>query len=556
MRILLVEDDEHLAQVLKDTLTNQHYLVDLALDGQAGWNFAEGIQYDLILLDLMLPKLDGISLCKRLRQAQNSTPVLLVTAQDTSTSKVMALDAGADDYVVKPFDFQELLARIRALLRRGNSTSSPVMEWGNLRLDPSSCEVTYNGQLLHLTAKEYGLLELFLRNSNRIYSSSALLDHLWSFDESPSENAVRAHIKSLRSKLKQAGAKADLIETVYRLGYRLKPQETAQVSRKDAENGRRGDACEDAENGRRGDGSSFGETFPASPCPHLPASSSPASSVTSAITGIWERYKETYLARIGVLEQAIAALQQSNLTEELRQSAVREAHTLVGSLGSFGFKNASHLSRQIEQTFKADTNPNQAQIEDLPQLVLALRHELEQDPASPSLPTPAPIPVKQQSQLLIVDDDTALTAHLVTEATTWGMQAATADNLSKAREFIAHTRPDVVLLDLSFPDSTEIGFGLLAELATYQPPIPVLVFTARENLSDRITAAQLGARGFLHKPVSANRMMEAIAQILQQSTTPEAKLLVVDADPQVFDLLRTLLEPWGFELSLPKNAQN
>ncbi|GET44542.1 response regulator [Microseira wollei] len=544
MRILLVEDDEHLAQVLKDTLTNQHYLVDLAPDGQVGWNLAEGIQYDLILLDLMLPKLDGISLCQRLRQAQNSTPVLLVTAQDASTSKVMALDAGADDYVVKPFDLQELLARIRALLRRGNTTSSPVIEWGNLRLDPSSCEVTYNGQLLHLTAKEYGLLELFLRNSNKIYSSSALLDHLWSFDEPPSENAVRAHIKSLRSKLKQAGAKADLIETVYRLGYRLKPKETEQVSRKDAESG------------RRGDGSSFAETFPASPCPRVPASSSPASSATSAITGIWKRYKETYLARIAVLEQAIAALEQSKLTEELRQSAVREAHTLVGSLGSFGFDKASHLSRQIEQTFKADTNPNPGQIEHLPQLVLALRQELERDPATSPLPTPAPIPVKQQSQLLIVDDDTALTAHLVTQATTWGMQAAAADNLSIAREFIAHTRPDVVLLDLCFPDSAENGFGLLAELATDQPPIPVLVFTAREGLSDPITAAQLGARGFLHKPVSASRVMEAIAQILQQSATPEGKLLVVDAEPQVFDLLRTLLEPWGFELTLPKNAQN
>lgn len=552
MRILLVEDDEHLAQVLKDTLTNQHYLVDLALDGQAGWNFAESIEYDLILLDLMLPKLDGISLCKRLRQAQNSTPVLLVTAQDASTSKVMALDAGADDYVVKPFDFQELLARIRALLRRGNSTSSPVIDWGNLRLDPSSCEVTYNGQLLHLTAKEYSLLELFLRNSNKIYSSSALLDHLWSFDEPPSENAVRAHIKSLRSKLKQAGAKGDLIETVYRLGYRLKPRET-ELGSKEVEEQKSAVGADVTNNHTP---TTDNLTKPAPQKEQRSGGESAIPDVRSAITGIWERYKDKYLARIAVLEQAIASLQQSNLTEELRQSAVKEAHTLVGSLGSFGFDRASHLSRQIEQTFKADTNPNPGQIEHLPSLVLELRQELERDPASPSLPTPAPIPIKQQSQLLIVDDDTALTTHLVTEATTWGMQATAVDNLSQARELIAHTRPDVVLLDLCFPDSAENGFTLLAELATYQPPIPVLVFTARENLSDRITAAQLGARGFLHKPVLANRVLEAIAQILQQSTTPEAKLLVVDADPQVFDLLRTLLEPWGFELALPKNAQN
>ena len=222
MRILLVEDDLRIANALAEALTDQHYVVDIAIDGQAGWDFVEAFPYDLIVLDVMLPKLDGVSLCQQLRRNSYSMPILILTARDTSTDKVIGLDAGADDYVVKPFDLQELMARLRALLRRGISTLPPVLEWSSLRLDPSTCEVTYKGQPLHLTPKEYRILELFLRNSHQTFSRSAILEHLWSFEEPPGEETVKVHIRGLRQKLKLAGAAADLIETVYGLGYRLK----------------------------------------------------------------------------------------------------------------------------------------------------------------------------------------------------------------------------------------------------------------------------------------------------------------------------------------------
>lgn len=137
MRVLVVEDDNLISTSLVKILTDQHYTVDSATDGQAGWELVDCFNYDLILLDVMLPKLDGISFCRKLRSQGNKTPIFLLTAQDTSTNKVMGLDAGADDYLAKPFDFQELLARIRALLRRGGSTLPPLLEWGNLQLDPS-----------------------------------------------------------------------------------------------------------------------------------------------------------------------------------------------------------------------------------------------------------------------------------------------------------------------------------------------------------------------------------------------------------------------------------
>jgi DNA-binding response OmpR family regulator len=146
----------------------------------------------------------------------------MLTARDTVGDRVLGLDAGADDYLVKPFDLQELSARIRALLRRGSSALPPVLEWGELRLDPSTCEVAYDNRPLSLSPTEYRILEFFLRHGRRVFSRAQILEQLWSFDQIPEESTVKAHIRSLRQKLELAGAPADFIETVYGLGYRLK----------------------------------------------------------------------------------------------------------------------------------------------------------------------------------------------------------------------------------------------------------------------------------------------------------------------------------------------
>lgn len=221
MKLLLVEDDWEISELLTEVLTEQQYLVDVAADGQAGWDFVEAFDYDLILLDIMLPKLDGYSLCRQLRAKDYKMPILMLTAKDTTTEKVKGLDAGADDYIVKPYKLDELLARIRALLRRGMASMSPILKWGNLRLDSNTCKVTYEDRALKLTPKEYCLLELFLRNGGKLLSRSKILDNLWSFEEPPDEDTVKAHIKRLRKKLTKAGASNNFIETVYGLGYRL-----------------------------------------------------------------------------------------------------------------------------------------------------------------------------------------------------------------------------------------------------------------------------------------------------------------------------------------------
>lgn len=230
MRILIVEDDIQLADVLKEALTRRQYVVDVARDGEAAWDWVESVQYNLILLDVTLPKLDGIRFCQRLRTSdhhhsshQNCTvPVLMLTARDTTADKITGLDAGADDYVAKPFDLEELMARVRAMLRRGSATTSSNLSWERLQLNPSTYEATYDGQPLILTPKEYALLELLVSNGRRILSRSGIIEQIWSFDNAPVEETVTSHIRGLRHKLKLLGAPEDLIETVHGLGYRLK----------------------------------------------------------------------------------------------------------------------------------------------------------------------------------------------------------------------------------------------------------------------------------------------------------------------------------------------
>lgn len=221
MRILLVEDDLRLAETLAEALSDQLYTVDIAANGLLAWDYVKSLDYDLVLLDVMLPELDGITLCQQLRSQGYLMPILMITARDTVSDKITGLDAGADDYIVKPVDLGELFARIRALLRRGGTTSQPILEWGAIKLDPSTYEVSYANKNLSLTRKEYSILELLLRNGRRVLSRSMIIDHIWKLESPPEEDTVKVHIRSLRQKLRASGASDNLIETLHGIGYRL-----------------------------------------------------------------------------------------------------------------------------------------------------------------------------------------------------------------------------------------------------------------------------------------------------------------------------------------------
>jgi PAS domain S-box-containing protein len=223
MKILVIDNDESVRTLLFKTLTSYAYTVEVATEGQTGFERALAYTYDLIIANVSLPQLDGISLCRQLRAGGDRTPILLLTAQDTSANTATGLDAGADDYVILPFDLVALMARVRALLRRKDLALVPTeVTWGELCLNPTAAAVTYRGQPLSLTPKEYGLLDLLLHHPQRVFSRSTMLDRIWSSAVSPIEGTITNHIKELRQKLKAVGMTVDMIETVYGLGYRLK----------------------------------------------------------------------------------------------------------------------------------------------------------------------------------------------------------------------------------------------------------------------------------------------------------------------------------------------
>jgi DNA-binding response OmpR family regulator len=226
MRILLVEDDTDLAQFVGKGLKEERYAVDVAADGEQGLQLATEHPYGLLILDIMLPLLDGLTLCRRARAEGVTAPVLLLTARDTVEDKVAGLDSGADDYLTKPFAFAELLARVRALLRRGGPQQQTRLKAGDLELDPATHRVWRAGKEIVLTNKEYALLDFLLRNKNRVLTRTAIIEHVWDISYDPMTNIVDAHIRALRAKVDRDFPQP-LIITVRGAGYMLEDAEAA-----------------------------------------------------------------------------------------------------------------------------------------------------------------------------------------------------------------------------------------------------------------------------------------------------------------------------------------
>lgn len=223
MRILIVEDEHKIAQALKEGLEQESYAVDVAYDGEAGLNTALNDEYDLIILDVMLPKLNGLDVCRQIREAGQHTPVLMLTARGQNRDIVQGLDTGADDYLPKPFSFEVLLARLRALLRRPSESLSETLQVADLTLNTVTKEVSRAGQSIQLSAKEYALLEYLLRNEYKVLSKNNIMTHVWDFDADILPNTVEVFIAYLRAKVDKPFQGPSLIQTVRGFGYKLGP---------------------------------------------------------------------------------------------------------------------------------------------------------------------------------------------------------------------------------------------------------------------------------------------------------------------------------------------
>ena len=223
MRILVVEDEKKVASFIKKGLEEEHYAVDIAYDGEEGLVLADINEYDLILLDIMLPKLDGMEVLRRIRGNGSGVPILMLTAKDAVEDIASGLDSGSDDYLTKPFSFVELVARVRALLRRKTKEKTDLLTIDDLILSTSTHRVKRGGREIELTAKEYALLEYFMRNPNRILTRTLITEHVWDYHFDPSTNVVDVYVNYLRKKIDQ-GFEKKLIHTIRGSGYMIKDE--------------------------------------------------------------------------------------------------------------------------------------------------------------------------------------------------------------------------------------------------------------------------------------------------------------------------------------------
>lgn len=561
MKILLVEDDEVLVASLAANLTSQNYTVETVSDGRQGWDYAQAAKYDIVVLDINLPGLDGISLCQKLRQAHHEGAILLLTAEDDSRYMVAGLDAGADDYVVKPCSTEELSARIRALLRRPREIASPILQWGLLQLDPSTRQVHFAHQQVSLSPKEYGLLELFLRNPQRVFSSSVLLERLWGFDEMPGEETIRTHIKRLRRKLKQAGV-TGVIENIYGMGYRLMPPpSTATVSEIPVVSLSAQSHPPAVETKNTLHHADILATF--SPPPALTATDA-ARAATAAALG---QFKDIILGRIAVLETAATALQQASLSDELLGQAKQASHKLIGSLGMFGLKQEAQLSQGIEQILKqgdlTHQNPRLCILVD--QLGACLRKRMElPDPQAGQADNRLLCRQRNGSNRLstVVEDHPLvepLTVMVLSTDLTLvkGLQESTPDTLTiqacqtlqQAQQQICKACPDVVLLNMMACPGGAEGLSFIANLGSGHHDLTLMVLAPPENFQERLEISRRCRCTFLSQPTSAPQaIVQNLLQVVQMHRSANIRVLAVDDDPVVLEMLCKQLPNWGIQV--------
>jgi DNA-binding response OmpR family regulator/HPt (histidine-containing phosphotransfer) domain-containing protein len=525
VKILLVEDDEAVIALLTKSLTKHRFIVDAVRDGEMGWTYGSTFEYDLIVMDVMLPKLDGISLCQRFREQEYTLPILMLTVHDSSTAKIQGLNAGADDYVIKPFDVEELIARIRALLRRCNATPSLLMTWGDLLLDPATCEVTYNGQPLILTTKEYELIELLLQDSRHILSNDEILDRLWSSDEFPAEATVRSHIRRLRSKLQEVGAPADFISTMYGRGYYLKALEPTNAQSLPCSSGIELDPVE------------------------LRTVRNPQQNAQyfEFLSETWIATQPQCLAQVEILSQAVQALQADKFTTQRQSESHHIAHKLVGTLGLFGLTESESIARRLEAELSAAQPVSPESAIGLNILIAKLQQEIQ---AAVTL-SKSTCDLEQVRSILLINSDEAFTESFTKIAAHLGIQCVIASTLDTAYDSLVQTSPDAIVLRSPHPQQR---LEFLKTFSHHLPKLPMLIVGAHDDLQHRLDISRLGGTFLLEQSLTIAQIISCAMELIQ-SPILDAKIMFVDDDDLWLRSLPALLEPWRFKVTTLSDPQ-
>lgn len=533
MKILLVEDDLNSVDLLTATFSAYRHTVDTATDGQMGLQLALEWDYDVILLDVMMPKMDGITLCRELRSQRCQTPILMLTAKGAAEDIISGLDAGADDYVTKPYDLDQLLARVRALIRRGTKTSDVALRWGKLSLDPTLIRVTYDQREVNLTPKEYSLLELLLRHPQRIFTRSAVIDHLWAIGEAPSQGTVTNLIKDLRQRLKSAGIVEEVIQTIYGVGYRLSTEPTTEDWQ-----------IQDAES-QISEEIKEGETVHVKVKidKYIPIHTDTYSREHTELTlveQVTQQFRASIAERIQKLESAVLALQPNASQVEQQRQIQLEAHRLSGSLGSFGYNRGSDVARSIEHLL-INTSVAAPPIVQLQELLQELKQSL-QSPAAPKVP-----PASPNGLLLVIGRETPFTHLLQQEAEPWGMNIEVVGDRPTLLHRVAIAAPSAVLVSLSSEMQSE-QIALVQELRADFPLVPVFGLTDAAVVRPFIALAELGIQQCFPATTPPDHLLRAIAKSISAAQTHHPTVLMLDDDPLILQKMSSLLLPWGIQV--------
>lgn len=482
MKILLIEDDPVLAGWIASVLRQERYTLELAEDGQLGYEMALTTQPQLMIIDVDMPGLDGIQLCQKIRAQGISTPILILTGLAGEQDKVRGLDAGADDYLVKPCSTMELLARLRVLLRRSTQPPQILLQWGKLCLDPVQATVYYDGTPVALRPKEYRLLELFLRSPLRLFTRAEIIEHLWSLEDTPQEETVKAHIKGLRQGLRKAGAPAELIQAVYGMGFRLNTEYGLSPAQDPAAN-------------------------PDVDTLNILDATQPQALISTA----WPEFHPRLLARLDQIEAGLVALEQAALTPELRAQTRKAAHMLAGSLGTFGLRAGTELARRLEQWIDSPyPDPQEGRT-----LWQALKKELDTTrPRIPLLTPDSPTDSLTQAQLLVVDDDPTYLQILASFLKDFQVELLADPALFW--HYLETYSPQLVLLDWDMPQQSGLDLCQALRRSPRYQHLPTLMLTSHQDPILIAQAFDCGVDDFISKPVTQVELVARIGNRLRR----------------------------------------
>lgn len=530
MKILLVDDDPQIVELIKARLKQDNYTVDSIANGLQAIDLLQFSSYSLVLLDVVLPQLSGIEVCQTLRLKGDKTPILMLTGQDHTQDKIMGLDAGADDYLVKPFELDELAARVRALIRRNSQdVTSVILSCGPLQFDPCSQCMSCFGKMLALRPKELAILELMMRYPNRIFSAERLLDQLWTLDEYPSKSTVKSHIRSLRKHLKDAGLK-NVIETFYSRGYRLNADTLATYTdapeRLEPQNASPTTALDD------------GSVLSADVSTEAVRQSSTAPPTVSTGVGTSAALSSSGLSSnkevIAEAWDAVQALSWNRLSRlEILASkhwpeAMAIAHQLKGTLGSYGFKDASRQARHVEQLLSNLIDQGKGDIEALLTEIRTLRALVEpyltdsfEDTTvgSPAVGSGQPPPVLRHVLIVAHDEEWARGIQVVPSDKplnlTDGLLVQTCSPLDM-NDYLIQQTPSIIVLECAIA-TQESDLGLIVALhSNYGDTVPIITVVECDDPKTQRIALTNGTAAIALKRWS----IDTLWSILQEYIIP------------------------------------